>query len=538
MINSISDESMYKFVNEKNGIVKKIVNLSSIPDLPIHFLGTNYSPLNLKKNIQSTSFSFSETKAKTDVVYKILANYTRDVLSLSKDYLIAVDEDKRNAYIKLWKQIEISNALSSNLIRVKNITGEDFEKYSNTFKNFLEMSIMDTKIYLSDNIIIIEGYFKERNEYLYGIGVGESYEESLEDAVECISKNINIYTISKIKNRTEKLNIEIVDSISKKEIEVYKDITSDAIMDAVEIQIEELMNEVFVIAKEENTTMDKLAKSKLYPELTIEFNLELIVPEGKDYSNTSRTFHENTKLRTMQHQEDFMYDLNKATHKLKSLTTRGWKNYSYYNKIKLPQCYDSNSGSIEEIIRNRRSCRDYKNQEEITLYELSKILYYSYGITGWLENKKSEDLPLRAVPSGGALYPIEIYLIVNNVEGIEKGIYSYNPFEHSICRIKDLDSTQSLESFTGYSEMVVNSSVIFVLSAFFTRNQWKYKERGYRVMHIDCGHMAQNIHLMSTACDLGSCCIMGFVDNALNNIIGLDGVEESSLYMVTVGKIK
>ena len=246
----------------------------------------------------------------------------------------------------------------------------------------------------------------------------------------------------------------------------------------------------------------------------------------------SRIYHENSKLRTFHQQGDFMLPLDKIDEEVKKLTAQGRKKYPQsYQRIKLPSADRSSRYSLEEAVLQRRSRRHY-SKAGVSIQKLSNILYYSYGITGKLEKT---DLLLRAVPSGGGLYPIDIYISVNRVEGLEKGIYYYDSLEHELVFVNHNDLSEISKEVSGYAAMLDTAAFTFILGANFWRNQWKYHERGYRVILIDCGHVAQNLHMMSTAYDLGSCCLMGFVDDELNKLLGLDGIVEHSMYLITVG---
>ena len=216
---------------------------------------------------------------------------------------------------------------------------------------------------------------------------------------------------------------------------------------------------------------------------------------------------------------------------IKKFTAKGRKLFPQHERIKLPKADKSSGYSIEEVVLNRRTRRKYCN-EAVSKQKFSNILYYSYGITGRLDKT---DLMLRAVPSGGGLYPVDIYISVNYVEGLEKGIYYYDPLEHELVLVNKKDLSQISKEISGYAEMLDTAAFTFLLGANFWRNQWKYYERGYRVILLDCGHVAQNLHMMATAYNLGSCCLMGFIDDEINKLLELDGIVENAMYLITVG---
>lgn len=258
---------------------------------------------------------------------------------------------------------------------------------------------------------------------------------------------------------------------------------------------------------------------------------EIVETDLWDDTKLSILYHENSKLRSFHQQGDFMKPVDEIDDVVKKFTLKGRKRFENKIKIELPEPTKDSNVTIEDVVLQRRSRRNYSD-EEVKLQTLSNILYYSYGITGRLKNTS---LDLRAVPSGGGLYPVDVYLAIRNVEGVAVGIYYYDPFEHSLYFINEQDMSKLSNEVSGYSLMLDKAAFTVILSANFWRNQWKYHERGYRVILIDCGHLAQNIHMMCTAYGLGSCCLMGFVDDEIDKLIELDGIVEHSMYLITVG---
>lgn len=268
-----------------------------------------------------------------------------------------------------------------------------------------------------------------------------------------------------------------------------------------------------------------------FPRYIHRLSRDVVKKELWKETTISRIYHENSKLRTFHQQGDFMKPIDEITEEIKTLTAYGRKKYPGKKRIALPAPTKESKYSVEELVMQRRSRRHYK-EEEVSLTTLSNILYYSYGVTGQLPNTK---LALRAVPSGGGLYPVDVYIAVNHVESLTKGIYYYDPLAHELVQVNDRDLTEISTEVSGYAAMIDKAAFTFLLGANFWRNQWKYHERGYRVILIDCGHVAQNLHMMATAYDLGSCCLMGFVDDEIDHILELDGVVEHSMYVITVG---
>lgn len=205
-----------------------------------------------------------------------------------------------------------------------------------------------------------------------------------------------------------------------------------------------------------------------------------------------------------------------------------YKRYPKAKKVKLPKSgYEGLS--LEEVLRQRRSVRNYTDKP-LSLNYLSQLLFATQGVTG-----QDGDLMLRTAPSAGALYPIEIYIVVNNVRGIERGIYHYAVPDHSLELIQGGDFRRKIVRCSLDQEMVGESDVTFILTAISQRTTWKYAERGYRYTCIEAGHIGQNIALQATSLGLGSVGIGAFFDDDINALIGVDGTSEATLYLYAVG---
>ena len=198
-------------------------------------------------------------------------------------------------------------------------------------------------------------------------------------------------------------------------------------------------------------------------------------------------------------------------------------------KINLPKGHSSIGLSVEEAIERRRSERDYF-PEAMSLSELSHLLRYAVGIT-------EQGYKLRAIPSAGALYPIEVYPVVNRVTGLASGIYHYVVDDHSLHLIKEGDFRQELTEYALGQEMMGKANVVLVLTAVFERSQWKYRERASHYMLLEAGHIGQNVYLVATSMGLGVCAVGAYSDHEYNRLIGVDGRKESVIYLLSVGKI-
>lgn len=192
-------------------------------------------------------------------------------------------------------------------------------------------------------------------------------------------------------------------------------------------------------------------------------------------------------------------------------------------------------GSLWDALAKRRSQRNYSDIP-ISGADLGKILSYSYGITRRI-NLGGNQVGMRAAPSAGALYPLDVYPLVNNVNGFDKGLHHYNVEDHSLelLRAGDfLGEVYPLVQPDNNSWLAKAGAVLFV-TATFKRNQLKYGDRGYRGVLLDAGHVSQNILLCCSALGYGACVIVACLDDQINDFLQVDGVEESILFSISIG---
>ena len=183
-----------------------------------------------------------------------------------------------------------------------------------------------------------------------------------------------------------------------------------------------------------------------------------------------------------------------------------------------------------EILIKRRSEREYQ-KDPISLQELSLLCFATQGITG-----KIGSYLLRTAPSAGALYPIETYIVVNNVEALNPGIYHLNIKDFGLEQLVEGNLGRELKEACIYQEHCESAAVVFIWSGVFRRTMSKYGSRGMRYVFMDVAHICQNLLLACEALDLSACPVAAFFDDALNQLIGLDGKEESVIYLATIGR--
>lgn len=202
--------------------------------------------------------------------------------------------------------------------------------------------------------------------------------------------------------------------------------------------------------------------------------------------------------------------------------------------IDLPSFSDiqlSNNDLIA-LIKDRKSLRKY-SEKAISLKELSYLLWATQGV----KEVVSRPATLRTVPSAGARHAFETYLLVNNVEGLQRGVYRYLAIENKLIQVNmDKDMAEKITEACLNQVFVKTSGVTFIWVAVVERMKWRYGERGYRFLHLDGGHVCQNLYLAAESIDCGTCAIAAYEDKEINKVLNLDGEEQFVIYISPVGK--
>jgi len=207
-----------------------------------------------------------------------------------------------------------------------------------------------------------------------------------------------------------------------------------------------------------------------------------------------------------------------------------FKEYPDRPTVQLPEPDDVKPSSLRQAIKNRCSVRKY-TAKPVTLAQLSFMLWASCGARG-----RDAGILRRTVPSAGGLYPIETYVVVNALEGIEPGIYHYAVRTHSLEMLASGRFGDSLAHAALEQNQCREAPVVFVWSAVFARTTWKYGQRGFRYIGLDAGHIAHALAISASSLGLGTCQMAALFDDEVNGLIGLDGHTESAIYMSSVGR--
>jgi len=195
-------------------------------------------------------------------------------------------------------------------------------------------------------------------------------------------------------------------------------------------------------------------------------------------------------------------------------------------RITLPEPRCDSDVSVEEALLKRRSVRNYTD-EALTLQEVSQLLWAAQGIT--------DPSGKRTAPSAGALYPLELYVVVGSVEDVAKGVYKYEPQQHELVRVLDGEQRNALAAAALNQQSIAQGAIDIVITAIYERTTRKYSDRGIRYVHMEAGHAAQNVYLQAVAMNLGMVIIGAFYDDQVKEVLNLPENEEP-LYIMPAGR--
>jgi SagB-type dehydrogenase family enzyme len=200
---------------------------------------------------------------------------------------------------------------------------------------------------------------------------------------------------------------------------------------------------------------------------------------------------------------------------------------------------------IGSVIRARRSVRDYSGKP-MSMEELSTILFYGDGISGSMpvDNVpetvtlgRSQQVELRTAISGGALYPISLYVLALNVSDLKTGVYRYLPRYPALKCVSQSDQAFPVSEVAQFGDIKADKANFFVAYGYRVfDNARKYGESGLAFALIEVGAIATNIHLICTALGIGSCDVGSFSKRRLEKLLHLDGMSEHMVHLTVIGR--
>jgi len=187
---------------------------------------------------------------------------------------------------------------------------------------------------------------------------------------------------------------------------------------------------------------------------------------------------------------------------------------------------------LRTAVERRRTLRRYSDQP-LSMAELSYLLWMTQGV----KEITHRPVTLRTVPSAGARHAFETFLLVNAVTGLDAGLYRFAASQHALVHIHTQgDIRQKITHACWDQQQVLHSAVTFIWVAVTERMTWRYVERGYRYLHLDAGHVCQNLYLAAEAVECGVCAIAAYDDDLLNQTLDLDGENLFAIYLASVGR--
>jgi len=209
-----------------------------------------------------------------------------------------------------------------------------------------------------------------------------------------------------------------------------------------------------------------------------------------------------------------------------SLVVGAYKYMKGDSKILLPKPSKDGEISVERAIASRRSIRQFR-PGAIELRQLSQLLWAAQGIT--------DPRGFRAAPSAGALYPLEIFIVIGEVEELEEGIYHYDVEEHTLELRKEGDLRHEIASAASNQMWIKDAPAIVIVCAIYERTTWKYGSRGERYVHMEAGHVGENIYLQAGSLGLACTVVGAFLDDEVRRILDVSK-EVKPLYLIPMGK--
>jgi SagB-type dehydrogenase family enzyme len=215
---------------------------------------------------------------------------------------------------------------------------------------------------------------------------------------------------------------------------------------------------------------------------------------------------------------------------------RVFKDYPDAPRVTLPRARAERTVSTGDAVDLRRGGLEATGAGPMSLVELSTLLHLANGITA-VKEYPGLTYYLRAAPSAGALYPTVTYVLVNDVEGLEPGLYHYGVADHELRRLSGgAEPIEQLAGASSSAHRLRSANVVLVFSSIYFRSSWKYGERAYRYCLLDAGHVAINAMLAAASLEYDTEPIGRFDDRMVNDVIGLDDREEGALLLVPVGR--
>jgi SagB-type dehydrogenase family enzyme len=190
--------------------------------------------------------------------------------------------------------------------------------------------------------------------------------------------------------------------------------------------------------------------------------------------------------------------------------------------------------ALGALLRERRSCRAFASRA-LPLEAFSALAAAAQGVVEVAPVGDGHSMVRRAAPSAGGLYPLELHAFARRVDGLDDGLYAYDPLAHALEQLRGGDLDAELAAALYAWPFIAGANVLLALVARFAQTQRKYGPRGYRYILLEAGHAVENVCLRAAELGLATLCIGGFVDADVNALLALRPTEAGVVYMVAAG---
>jgi len=244
-------------------------------------------------------------------------------------------------------------------------------------------------------------------------------------------------------------------------------------------------------------------------------------------------FHENSKLSLRERHPTFGRHPADSTVVAIMRRLRRVKPYEDRPKIALPETLPESPARLDDVIANRVSAREF-GAGAITFAQLAKVLLAGTAVTRTNADTPYPN-PFRAVPSGGALYPLELYVHARRVDGLASGLYHLDPEARELDQLRLGDDAGPPAGCLVQPDLEAAYAAAVFVTAVFYRSTFKYGDRGYRFVLLEAGHLVQTACLTATALELGATPLGGYVDRRVDRWLRFDGLSQSTVYGLLLG---
>ena len=225
--------------------------------------------------------------------------------------------------------------------------------------------------------------------------------------------------------------------------------------------------------------------------------------------------------------------LSVATGQEKKADTGGeemslYKTYKHAARTPLPTPV-AGEMPVEMAIKARRSVRTFADKP-LTLSQISQILLSAYGIT---QRRGDEDH--RAVPSAGAMYPLDIYLLAHHVDSLAPGLYHFQVFDSTLELVREGDFSEAIHEAANDQQTVGSSPATLIITATYGRITPRYGDRGHQYAHMEVGSVCQNVYLQAISLGLGTCAVGAFDDDAVVRLLEIGRRREVPMLVMPIG---